>query len=93
MQGTVQIEPCTIEGFPFTFILLSRRSRERAGLRYQRRGINDDGKVANFVETEQSVVFEREGVHHMASFVQTRGSSKLPSTLFFFSLTLFSLFV
>ncbi|SAL97947.1 hypothetical protein [Absidia glauca] len=77
MQGTVQIEPCTIEGFPFTFILLSRRSRERAGLRYQRRGINDEGKVANFVETEQSVVFEREGVHHMASFVQTRGSIPL----------------
>ncbi|KAI8343973.1 SacI homology domain-containing protein [Chlamydoabsidia padenii] len=77
MQGTVQIEPCDIDGFPFTFVLISRRSCERAGLRYQRRGVNDDGQVANFVETEQLVVFEREGVHHVASFVQTRGSIPL----------------
>ena len=31
---------------------MSRRSRERAGLRYQRRGIDDVAHVANFVETE-----------------------------------------
>ncbi|KAG5635471.1 hypothetical protein H0H81_011112 [Sphagnurus paluster] len=34
------------------YILVSRRSRYRAGLRYQRRGIDDDANVANFVETE-----------------------------------------
>lgn len=34
------------------YILVSRRSRDRAGLRYQRRGIDDDANVANFVETE-----------------------------------------
>ena len=34
------------------FIVISRRSRDRAGLRYQRRGIDDDANVANFVETE-----------------------------------------
>ena len=32
--------------------VISRRSRDRAGLRYQRRGIDDDANVANFVETE-----------------------------------------
>jgi hypothetical protein len=31
---------------------MSRRSRDRAGLRYQRRGIDDEAHVANFVETE-----------------------------------------
>ena len=31
---------------------MSRRSRDRAGLRYQRRGIDDAAHVANFVETE-----------------------------------------
>ena len=31
---------------------MSRRSRDRAGLRYQRRGIDDTAHVANFVETE-----------------------------------------
>lgn len=34
------------------YILISRRSRDRAGLRYQRRGIDDDANVANFAETE-----------------------------------------
>lgn len=34
------------------YIIVSRRSRDRAGLRYQRRGIDDDANVANFVETE-----------------------------------------
>lgn len=32
--------------------IISRRSKERAGLRYQRRGIDDEAHVANFVETE-----------------------------------------
>ena len=34
------------------YIIMSRRSRDRAGLRYQRRGIDDEAHVANFVETE-----------------------------------------
>jgi len=37
---------------PVQYIILSRRSRDRAGLRYQRRGIDDESRVANFVETE-----------------------------------------
>lgn len=31
---------------------MSRRSCKRAGTRYNARGIDDDGNVANFVETE-----------------------------------------
>ena len=34
------------------YAVVSRRSRNRAGLRYQRRGVDDDANVANFVETE-----------------------------------------
>jgi hypothetical protein len=34
------------------YVIISRRSRQRAGLRYQRRGIDEDANVANFVETE-----------------------------------------
>ncbi|KAK8245091.1 SacI homology domain-containing protein [Phyllosticta capitalensis] len=37
----------------FVITLISRRSVERAGLRYLRRGIDEDGHVANSVETEQ----------------------------------------
>src|SRR5258707_12532377 len=34
------------------YTLISRRSRNRPGLRYQRRGIDEEAHVANFVETE-----------------------------------------
>lgn len=53
MQGYVETEPCEIEEQAFEFTLISRRSKERSGLRYQRRGINEQGNTANFVETEQ----------------------------------------
>ncbi|KAI7876524.1 hypothetical protein K492DRAFT_198421 [Lichtheimia hyalospora FSU 10163] len=76
-QGTMQIEECEIEGYQFDFVLISRRSRERAGMRYQRRGINEEGEVANFVETEQALIFYRDNIPHIASFVQTRGSIPL----------------
>lgn len=33
--------------------LISRISCERAGARFHIRGVNDDGHVSNFVETEQ----------------------------------------
>jgi hypothetical protein len=58
MQGTCQIEPSQMEDYGFDFVLISRRSRERAGMRYQRRGANEEGQVANFVETEQIVIFK-----------------------------------
>lgn len=35
-----------------TFVLISRRSRRYAGTRYLKRGINENGNVANFVEVE-----------------------------------------
>ena len=37
------------------YVIISRRSRDRAGLRYQRRGVGEEGTVANFVETESVV--------------------------------------
>jgi hypothetical protein len=37
----------------FLLTLISRRSTARAGLRYLRRGVDDEGNVANYVETEQ----------------------------------------
>ena len=60
MQGYCQISDIIIPPDPLThdedasvdYAIISRRSRHRAGLRYQRRGIDDDANVANFVETE-----------------------------------------
>lgn len=68
MQGFYQITSFNIPREPVEgeegdstsvdYILVSRRSRDRAGLRYQRRGIDDDAHVANFVETETVVRVE-----------------------------------
>ncbi|KAG5645592.1 hypothetical protein DXG03_005730 [Asterophora parasitica] len=60
MQGYYQVAHFVIPPDPVThdedvlvdYVIISRRSRYRAGLRYQRRGIDDDANVANFVETE-----------------------------------------
>lgn len=60
MQGYCQIAQFNIPPDPAVtdedsmvdYILISRRSRYRPGLRYQRRGIDDEAYVANFVETE-----------------------------------------
>ncbi|XP_014666575.1 PREDICTED: phosphatidylinositide phosphatase SAC2-like, partial [Priapulus caudatus] len=54
----------------FTIILISRRSRHRAGTRYRRRGVDEGGYCANYVETEQIIKFGK----HIASFVIIRGS-------------------
>ncbi|XP_068187032.1 synaptojanin-1 isoform X2 [Antennarius striatus] len=53
--------------------IFSRLSSERAGTRFNVRGTNDDGQVANFVETEQ-VIFMDDKV---SSFIQIRGSIPL----------------
>ncbi|KAG5950294.1 hypothetical protein E4U53_005288 [Claviceps sorghi] len=58
--------------------LISRRSVQRAGLRYLRRGVNEDGFTANMVETEQllsSPTWDTSTPIH--SFVQIRGSIPL----------------
>ncbi|KAF9265526.1 hypothetical protein L218DRAFT_957123 [Marasmius fiardii PR-910] len=59
------------------YVLVSRRSRDRAGLRYQRRGVDDDAHAANFVESETIMRVKREGIVNVFSYVQIRGSIPL----------------
>jgi phosphatidylinositol 4-phosphatase len=57
LKGFVRIvDNCKINGKSFTFALLSRRCRYRAGTRYNVRGGDAQGNVANEVETEQLVL-------------------------------------
>ncbi|PWZ02378.1 hypothetical protein BCV70DRAFT_198659 [Testicularia cyperi] len=56
-----------------TIALISRLSWKRAGTRFNTRGIDDDGNVANFVETE--TIFSNDDVTF--SFDQIRGSVPL----------------
>ncbi|XP_057973456.1 phosphatidylinositol-3-phosphatase SAC1 isoform X2 [Malania oleifera] len=69
----------SIFGRDFSVSLVSRRSRHFAGTRYLKRGVNDRGRVANDVETEQIVLNEEAGLckGRMSSVVQMRGSIPL----------------
>ena len=45
-------------------------------MRYQRRGVDEEANVANFVESESVMRVEREGFVNVFSYVQVRGSSE-----------------
>ena len=74
---TVNIPPSTSPtvkvrtGLPSTLTVISRLSCRRAGTRFHARGIDDDGNVANFVETE-TIYSASTGL--CFSYAQIRGS-------------------
>jgi hypothetical protein len=83
VNGFAEIKVAEINKKPFTFALFSRRSRHRAGTRYFSRGVDAQGNVSNFNETEQIVVADSgsdgsasalPGGQIILAHVQTRGS-------------------
>lgn len=77
-RAAFDIRPASLAGHNMLFGLISRRSRYRAGTRYFRRGVDQDGHVANFNETEQLVILDKPGDSSInLSFVQIRGSVPL----------------
>lgn len=56
MFGMLRITPAKVKGKSFTFALITRRSRHRGGTRYFSRGIDEQGHVSNYNETEQIVI-------------------------------------
>lgn len=69
--STVAIE---VDEIPGTLTVLSKQSWLRAGTRFNSRGIDDDGNVANFVESE-TILWLKNG--QQFGFVQLRGSVPL----------------
>ncbi|KAH6773343.1 Phosphoinositide phosphatase family protein [Perilla frutescens var. frutescens] len=69
----------SLSGHDFSLILIARRSRHYAGTRYLKRGVNEKGRVANDVETEQIVLEDATGGRpkQISSVVQNRGSIPL----------------
>ena len=62
----------------YLITVISRRSNKRAGLRYLRRGIDQNGFVANAVETEQILSPNKwDSASRVYSFLQIRGSIPL----------------
>ena len=56
MFGMLRVTPAKIKATPFTFALVTRRSRFRGGTRYFSRGIDQEGHVSNYNETEQIAI-------------------------------------
>lgn len=73
MCGSVEIRTVYAGSRQARACIISRLSCERAGTRFNVRGTNDEGHVANFVETEQVIYLDGE----CTSYVQTRGSVPL----------------
>lgn len=59
--GMLEIHPTNFKGTPLTIALITRRSRHRGGTRYFSRGIDEEGHVSNYNETEQVVLFNDSG--------------------------------
>ena len=71
---------CLIYGLNFLITVIGRRSRQFAGTRYLKRGINHKGYVANDVETEQileEISNQNSNYPNITSFVHIRGSVPL----------------
>lgn len=70
IQGFIGIADIRIHKSTTRLAIISRLSCKRAGTRYNARGINDDGHVSNFVESEFCIWAE----DRVMSFIQVRGS-------------------
>lgn len=70
IQGYVGVAEQEVNGRKLKLILISRRSYKHAGTRFNARGIDENGYVANSVETEQIVMYNGKAY----SYVQIRGS-------------------
>ena len=83
MSAHIEFKPdLEIEQRKFDLLFISRRSCFHQGCRFTKRGLDSNGHCANFVETEQTLLFPDGRV---TSFVQVRGSIptvwKSPCTL------------
>ncbi|GAA5945853.1 hypothetical protein JCM3775_001907 [Rhodotorula graminis] len=73
MQGYYGARDVHVGAEKVTLSVISRRGWGRAGTRFKKRGIDGDGSVGNFAETETIL----ETSSHIVSFVQLRGSVPL----------------
>jgi hypothetical protein len=71
IPASIPLAPHLRSNLPSTMTVVSRLSSRRAGTRFNSRGVDDDGNVANYVETE-TILWNPSGMTF--SYVQVRGS-------------------
>lgn len=70
IRGYVGVEIVDVDNEKYELSVISKLSCQRAGTRFNTRGIDDNGHVANFVETETVLYSDR----ICYSYSQIRGS-------------------
>lgn len=73
IRGFAKSVHTSIDGHAASMAIISKQSWKRTGTRFNVRGVDDDGNVANFVETE---LILNDGYHAFA-YTQIRGSIPL----------------
>jgi hypothetical protein len=73
MFGMLRITATSIKGNALTYALFTRRSRHRTGTRYMSRGIDEEGHVGNFNETEQAIILNEAGTTSMSNSAAETG--------------------
>jgi SacI homology domain len=71
INGFVESSTCKVGDSDVTLLLISRRASARQGTRFNMRGADAEGNVANYAETEQIATLSDGRV---SSYVQIRGS-------------------
>lgn len=59
IRGYVGVESLDLDGERYELSVISKLSCQRAGTRFNSRGIDDNGHVANFVEVRDYYVIQR----------------------------------
>jgi hypothetical protein len=73
MFGMMSITNTSIKGNGMTFVLITRRSRFRTGTRYLSRGIDEEGHVSNFNESEQTIILNDSASTGLTSYAGDQG--------------------
>jgi hypothetical protein len=75
IQGFIECSTSTFLGNDLNMVLISRRRFARSGTRFNARGIDEAGNVANFCETEMIILYNKAQMRF--SHLQVRGSVPL----------------
>ncbi|SBT79603.1 inositol-polyphosphate 5-phosphatase, putative [Plasmodium malariae] len=73
-HGYINSNVIHTENSKIILYLISRKNKNRSGVRFWCRGGNDKGDVANFVETEQIVICKNKERTNVFSYILVRGS-------------------
>jgi hypothetical protein len=78
INGFLGFDTINFEGKELNVGLISRKGSSRSGVKFFKRGVDDYGHTANYVETEQVITYQDENkVNHILSYIQLRGTIPL----------------